>query len=149
MQTALTAFGDSNDDTTTDDTETADTEPEPEPEADETDTTTRKPWTDPRVLQYLYCDREETFSLRGIANEVFDGRVNREKIRALIHEYELMGENRYNRVDRIMAAVEDNEPDSTVPETDVDYEKYTLAGQAGTDETDDTTHPVRTDGGRP
>jgi hypothetical protein len=145
MQTALTAFGNSDtDEATTDDTETVDTDAE-------TDTTTRKPWTDPRVLEYLYCDREETFSLRGIANDVFDGRVNREKIRELIHDYELMGENRYNRVDRIMAEVEANDSgsDSAVPETDVDYEKYTLDGQAGADETDDTTHPVRTDGGQP
>ena len=70
-----------------------------------------EPWEDPRVLDYLYNERFETFSTREIANDVFDGEVDREKIRVLLNNHGLMPTTIQNLSDKLRQRGESEYPD--------------------------------------
>jgi len=104
----------------------------PEPDED-----TSEPWDDRDVLDALYNDRG--LSTREIAHDEFDGDVSHERIRLLLHEYDLMGDSNANLASRLSKMTDTND----TPPSSTDYEKYTLAGQG-----QPNNDRLATDGGR-
>lgn len=96
----------------------------PEPDTDDTE-----PWDDRDLLDALYNDRG--LSTREIAHDEFDSEVSHERIRRLLHEYDLMGDSNANLASRLSKMTDTND----TPTSSTNYEKYTLRAQDTQDPT--------------